>query len=269
MPEELTWYETDRDALRPKLGIETEMDELDERLLVAMRVARQHHLTIWDNALREHKSHPTFKMQGYPHTLEYAFTCECEGVEREWRIRVHALKEMLPEARDAVMRLYKHSSKAGQKALRRMWAKADRRARALLYRYLSREQRMEVRRTRALTLKDKNGRVYDIRLDGHQHSIETEHEGQRYSLCVIPKTEHGLPTHDVVLAWKIMLDTDPETFLRLARVRCKETGEYIESGGFLIGDKRQTAKVREWQPIDLPEEVLENPREWVETRCRD
>ncbi len=203
-------------------------------------------------------------MHGWPHTLEYGFTCECSGVEQEFRIKIHALKEALPAARDSIIRLYRHSMGLNRSRDRKAWNKADARARALLHRYLTKEQRLEVRKTKGFMMRDKNGRSYHVTL-GSATNIFVEHEGKTYALCVIPK-EH-LPTHDVVLAQKIMLETDPDAFLRLARVRCKETGQYFESGGFLIGDP--VKKLKEFQVLDLPEEVLENPREWVEARCRD
>lgn len=242
-------------------------EELDERLLIAMKVARKHHLSIWDAAFQEHRHHPTFHMHGWPYTLEYGFTCACSGVEREWRIKIAALKTMLPEARESVIRMYRHHQMRGQRVRRRALAKAEDRARALLHRYLTKEQRLELRKTRGFTMRGKDGRTYHVTL-GSSTNIFVEHEGAKYALCVIPK--EALPTHDVVLAQKVMLETDPEAFLRLARVRNTKTQEYFESGGFLCGDPLPAKeKVQPLHVLELADEVLEDPREWVETRCRD
>lgn len=245
---------------------------MDERLMVAMRVARQHHLSYWDAALQEHKRHPTFRMHGWPYTLEYGFTCQCSGEEREWRVKIQALKEMLPEARESVIRMYRHHSTKGAKAERRQRAKAETRAKALLHRFLTREQRLELRKTRGFTMRGKDGRAYYVTL-GSASNIYVEHEGVKYRLCVVPK-DWSLPTYDVLLAQKIMLETEPEAFLRLAkaaRVEPVTTKAHIyetyESAAFLLGETVEVRKPLE--VIAIPNEVLENPREWVETRCRD
>lgn len=255
----------------------TPNEERDERILVALKVARHHHLSIWDAALREHKGHPTFRMHGHAYTLEYGFTCECSGTEREWRVTITSLKEMLPAARETVIRLFKHHALGHTRKARRERARAELRAKALLHRFLTREQRLEFRKTRGFTMKGKDGREYLV-THGSSTNVILEHEGEKYALCVIPEKDWGqIPVSDVLLAQKIMLETDPEAFIRLARVvklKPVEGGvrpqitESYESGVFLLG-KAPKKVVKPIELLDIPEQVLENPREWVETRCRD
>lgn len=238
--------------------------ELDERINIALKVARQHHLSIWDTAFQEHRRHPTFRMAGYPHTLEYSFLCSCSGVEQEWRINIATLKSMLPEARDVVQRLFRHHSKTGQKKLKRQLRKAEVRARSLLHQHLTREQRLELRKTKGFTIQGKDGRLYHL---AAAQNITLEHEGMKYSLCVHPKDV--LPTSDVLLAQKIMLEADPETLIHIANIRNLTTGESIESGSFVLGEELKVKSWRRTELLDFTEEQLEDPREWIETRCRD
>jgi hypothetical protein len=243
------------------------MPNLDEKLLEAMKIPRKIRLSVWDAALQEHKTHATFRVQTWAYTLEYGFTCACSGTEHEWRIFIGDLKAQLPAARESCMRLFRHHAKAGNKLQRREQAKATMRAKALLHRYLTKEQRIELRNTKAFTMRGKDGRRYHI-TTGSCTNVFIEHEGQRFSLCVIPKD--WLPTYDTMLAQKVMLETDPEAFLRLARVKNVKTQEYFESGGFLCGDVPLPLMVRSIREplslVELTNEQVMNPQEWVAAR---
>lgn len=241
------------------------VESFDDRLLVALRVARHHRLDYWNARLEEHKQHVTFRCETWPYTREYGFTCACSGVEQEWRIDIGCLKELLPAAKESLMRLYRHGRLIGSKLRTREWRRAENKAKALLHRYLTKEQRLELRKTKAFTAKAKDGKSYYITL-GSSTNVFIEHEGTKYALCVIPKT--WLPTYDTLLAQKIMLETDPEAFLRLAVVTNMVTKERYKSGAFLLGEPKPQPTVL--RPIvTLTPEQIENPREWVETRCRD
>ena len=240
---------------------------IEDKLLEAMKIPRRFRLTVWDQALQEHKRHASFRVQSWAYTLEYGFTCECSGVEQEWRIFIGDLKLQLPAALESLQRLYRHHGRVGQKLVRRARLKAEQRAKALLHRYLTREQRQELRATKAFTMKGGDGRTYHV-TTGSCANVFTEHEGQRYRLCVVPK--EWLPTLDTMLAQKVMLETDPEAFLRLAKVTNMVTDDYYESGGFLCGDEPKITRrgtLRERMPlVELTQEQIQNPREWVEAR---
>ena len=114
---------------------------LDERLTEAMVWPRRIRMSVWAQHLGEHKRHPTFRVQQWPYTREYGFTCECSGTEQEWRINIGTMREMLPEARVALQRLFRHHTQIGNKQAKRARFKADKKARALLHRFLTPEQR--------------------------------------------------------------------------------------------------------------------------------
>ena len=134
----------------------------DERLLEAMRWPARHRMSVWAAELDHHRGHRTFRPQQWAFTREYGFTCECSGSEREWRINIGALREMLPEARDALQRIFRHHHSVGAKKAKRAQRRADHKAKALLHQHLSKEQRWELRATKAITITGQDGRSYRI-----------------------------------------------------------------------------------------------------------
>lgn len=239
------------------------MTTLDEHILTSMQVARRHHLAIWSAALEEHRRHPSFQVQTWPMTLEYGFTCACEGHDQEWKIKLTSLKEAVPKVRDSIMRVFRARMTFGQRAKRREVLRSEQKARSLLHRYLTKGQRLELRKTNAFTMTGKDGRTYKLRL-GSCANIETEHEGHKYVLCVIAK--EWIPNYDTLLAQKVMLETEPEVFLRMAKARNHATEEYFDSGAFLLGEKVRGQKWPKIVMANVTDETLENPQEWIEAR---
>jgi len=235
---------------------------MEEAVHEALKIPRVYKLTAWDAALQEHRGHPSFRTQTHPYTLEYGFTCQCSGVEHEWRIYIGNLKLMVPAALESVRRIFGFGPKAGDKLRKKQTERACIRARALLHRFLTREQRIELRGTQSFKMRDRAGRTYHVT----EGAVYLEHEGTKYSLCVVP-IEPGLPAPDIMLARRVMLEADPEAFLRLARVRNTVTGECYESGGFFLGDEPQPVKGFDRTGlVELTPEQIENPQEWVEGR---
>jgi hypothetical protein len=217
-------------------------------------------MTFWDNALQEHNKHASFRVQMWAYSREYAFTCECSGEKQEWRIDICHLKELVPKALLTVRRIFGFGPKAGDKLKKKQKKLADVKARALLHRYLTKEQRLELRATQGFTVQGSDNRAYHV--TGGNTFVE--YEGQRIALCAIPIEE--LPTLDVMLAQKIMIENDPEVFLRLAHARNTVTNDFYLSGGFILGDDVQPEKAKSTHLIELTPEQIENPREWVEAR---
>lgn len=98
-----------------------------------------------------------------------------------------------------------------------LWAdqRAYRRARRLLRRSLTPAQRLEFDRRRSFTLQAPSGTTYRI---GYAASLNIEvlcPAGKvRYRLCAVP--EGLLPIPDIMLAQKLMLETQEADFLRIA-----------------------------------------------------
>lgn len=239
---------------------------LDEKLTVAIRAARHHHLSYFLHALKDHRQHESFHIQDWPLSREMGFACKCSGVDREWRVSISAIAQMIPRARESFMRFRNHMQGHGNKARKRKSRKASRRARAVLHRFLTKQQRWDLRASESFQVMGGDGRTY--RLTKREcNGIYLLDEGTpRYSFCVVA-AEQALPVHDLLLIHKVMLESDPEMFLRTAHVRDLESNRIFESGSFLVdGSDPSINEICDnvQELIPLSEEILDNPHQWVE-----
>ncbi len=240
---------------------------LDERLIVALRVARHHHLGYLIRSFTEHRHHETFRLQDWPYSREMGFTCGCSGVEREWRVSITDIRNALPEARATFMRMRERV--LGPEKKKR--TKAERKAKSLLYRFLNREQKRELHLQKSFTVLGGDGRTYQVTWGSCNNVRLLENGRPRFSLCLVSK--EFLPTADLMLAQKVLLEADPDRFLRTAQVFEFETKRVFPNGAFLAEGKdppvlnEVTDEVQEL-PV-IPDEVLDSPREWLETRLRE
>lgn len=249
--------------------------KLDDKLLISLREARRHHLQGWLASFQEHRKHPGFQVLSLPLSLEYGFTCPCSGTEEdpyELRISITNLREMLPRARDAWFRVFKHYANVGGRKLKKERHKADEKARCLLMRHLTRPQKWTMRATRQFDVVGQDGRTYEVSL-GYGSNVEVVAEGVRYKLCVVPMRQ-GLPIYDLLLAQKVLLETDTAKFLWTAIVLDTTTGTTYQNGAFLAGEgppkvlrlavRRVAGEPRVvMQRLEVSNGVLENPQEWI------
>ena len=205
-------------------------ETLDENLIVAMQVARDHRSQAWKNLLREHREHPSFCTVQDVQKREIGFACLCTGERKEFRITLMSLKEMLPDARTAVARAFHNLQRKGNKARKRKMSKAQVRAKALLYRYLTREQKWSLRAGKSFSVTGKDGHTYEIKEFGCNNVTRYEDGKPLYQFCVISKYETPIPIYDLMLGQKLMLETDPRTFLDTAVTKHVPSGEIWDSG---------------------------------------
>lgn len=108
-------------------------------------------------------------------------------------------------------------SRIESRATRQDRFRAERKAKALLFRYLTREQKWELRAHNRVTVVGQDAQTYRIvakygmnveRLDAAGERVET--------LCVVPKNREPLPVFDLVLAHKILLQNQIDEFMRVA-----------------------------------------------------
>lgn len=106
-----------------------------------------------------------------------------------------------------------------------------RRAKALFFRYLSREQKWELRAHRRVTTIGQDGREYRI-YAWEGGNVKLVEEGvETTTLCVVPNPAVSkIPVHDLMLAQKLMLENTLEVFLKTARVWVPAT-RYVEPIG--------------------------------------
>ena len=226
-------------------------------------------MNLWSNALRAHRAHASFRTQQWPYTREYGFTCGCSGCEQEWRIGIGEMREMLPTAREALQRLYRYPP--GSRARTKADRKASVKAKALLHRHLTKEQRWELRATQAFTVVGQDGHTYRV-TEGTANNVQLLMDGKpRYSLCVVFKDHTPIPMYDLMLAQKILLELDIRFFLRTAKVVNLETRAYFDNGSFLLGEEAPVQP--EFPPGDLFEEIpredVDNPEAWVRARLNE
>jgi hypothetical protein len=99
------------------------------------------------------------------------------------------------------------------------------RATELLIRHLTPAQRAEFKRTRSFVVHAKSGRQYRITYGTIANIDVLARNGRvEHRLCAGPR---GVPTPDVLLAQKLMLETQESEFLRIAIKHCALGGGVI------------------------------------------
>lgn len=234
---------------------------LDDKILIAMRAARREHLEWWLSELDRHRGHRSFRPWTDVQQLQFGFSCGCSGRQEDFVIRVHHLKEALPEARETVLRMFRDGP--GQRTTGRERAehrRVQKRARGLLMRHLTREQKWHLRAHGFFKVTAKDGGSYEIWQRG-SGNLRTEWKGHKLSLCVVPAAGHHVPVEDVMLYQKVLLETDPAAVLDPAYVQDTTEGVVYESGRFLRDGSEPV--VFTVTRVRVPERVLDAPVEFM------
>lgn len=92
----------------------------------------------------------------------------------------------------------------------------ERRARALLFQYLAREQKWELRAHRRFTVVGQDGLTYRVYAWSGMNVRVFDGEKETQSLCVVPKPETPLPVFDLMLAQKVLLERHISKFMEMA-----------------------------------------------------
>lgn len=231
-------------------------EETDEMLLAALRATRRRHMAIFEATLREHCQHETFRVQDWAFSKEIGFTCSCQTPDIECRISITDIRNMIPEAREGLLRAREHFRSRGNKRKKRVARKANARARALLHQYLTREQIRELRATKAFTVVGADGNKYLVSEGSCNNVYKLDEQGKTLSThCVVFRHHERLPIYDLMLVQKFLLEQDVELFLETAVTTYRREPEAIREA---IREAVQR----------IPEEEVDNPRLWVQ-RLRD
>jgi hypothetical protein len=182
-----------------------------------------------------------------PHERALGFRCGCGGHEREWRVPltdfrhydpsmlsamellIHADDEDNWEARRSVdttdmarmgIEVAQVVTRRGDfvKKLEKDRDKARRKARILLKRHVSNGQWKEFLKKKTFHVTGSDGRLYRL---SHQigSSVTLVVEGEDVSrYCLVPKGDVWIPEADMMLAIKLMLETNARSFLRRANM---------------------------------------------------
>lgn len=223
---------------------------VNEMIHASLREPRRRQMSHWANSLERHRRHAEFRTEGWAYSREVGFTCGCGGHDEEWRISLTTLRDMVPVVRDQYLRIRHQHMSHGVKKVRRAERKADMKAKALLHSQLTKEQRWQLRAEKAFTIVGRDGRTYLI-TEGATSNVRLIENGEEVrSFCVVAK-DLRLPVYDLMLAQKLLLETAPEDFHKLAVVR----------------DLRvpPPPPAEDWGQ-DIDDEDLDDPAEWVRHR---
>lgn len=120
---------------------------------------------------------------------------------------------------------------AGNKAEKRRKRVAEAAARSLLYRWLSRDQKRDLERVGRFEVTGSDGRRFRIHqwVGGNVEEMGDSGEWET-SHCVVPEDAGSVPVHDLMLAQKVLIESDVEAFRKTAVTRSiKESLEVAEA----------------------------------------
>jgi hypothetical protein len=241
----------------------------DESIIAAVRAASKHRLRYFHGSLLQHRRHESFRVASWPDG-DVGFTCSCTGVTREWRVSTETLEDVIPRAREACWQLARKgtfSSKRSNQAARQQEKSIVRRAKALLHRYLTKQQRWDLRAYEAITV-EAGGRTFQLDTAG---KVQVLVDGKpRYSMCIHPSEQ--LHAFDRMLAQKLMLEADPEAFFQTANLTDLRDHASYPNALFLLDGTEPEPVPEEGLSMDVLNNLdpptlhdIDNPRPWIES----
>jgi hypothetical protein len=192
----------------------------------------------WKAKLTEHKNHQSFKAFSDPVRRCIGFRCSCSGEQEEFSISITAFREATQGERERTWKYMQARGRDGQKKIRRAAHLAEVKSKALLHRHLTKEQKWDIRATRSFKTKGKDGHIFEIHLHQCNNVKRLDENGvPDYSFCIISKySVVSLPLYDLILAQKVLLETDLDYFYRTSVVYDLrgDTGRMYKNGSFLV-----------------------------------
>lgn len=229
------------------------MDQnLDDRLVEYVKWPTKIRMQAWQDALIEHKDHRSFHVEDWPHSREVGFVCACSGEEQTWRISLIELRDRIPEVKEIYLRMRRDYQRGSTIKKSR---KANIKSKALLYRYLTREQKWDLRSSRSFIVKGQDGRDYKITDGSCQNVFLLEDGEEKIMYCMVPgeDSDHkrvSIPVNDLMLAQKIMIESDINSFMKIAKRR-------------EIGSNQATGVHAQPREITITDQDIGNINEWV------
>ena len=205
-----------------------DMAEHKSRQEEARRVFAQ-----WWAYYKRHVSHPGFHLDS--NIIHLRFRMQCDDCEEtpETDLTLTDVKHLSAEERTKVTRIFQHQQSKGRKACKQRERRSSLRARALLCKYLTREQRQQLKGTNAFLVKGQDGNTYEIRYGGHGgvYRLSPDNGKPDFSFCIVT---HNVPIYDQMLVQKLLLEKDIYTFMTTAHVTNVVNHTYYPNGLFLV-----------------------------------
>lgn len=168
--------------------------------------------TRWDLAMLTHYGHEGFRRESWAVTRELGFSCNCEacgGEETTWRFPITDVRMA-----DAWIRRFFTRPHRIPKDVKN----AQRRAKKLLLHHLTPKQKKTFRESQSFDIVGKDDKHYRI-TEGTSANVRLLENGvETHTLCVVFK-DYSIPIYDLMLAQKLLLESNPKAFWKIAVVR--------------------------------------------------
>lgn len=178
----------------------------DDPGVAALRPA----LREWVEAIREHHVHEGCRTEDFAFARRFGFTCGCGDQERAWTIDLSHFRQ-LPEG----IRRDFEALRARDRAVREeLWGQATARAERLLDALLDEEARRQLAAENVFHVRAPDGRTFRIERGSAMNVVLVEEGVDVARYCV--HIRDYVPTPDHMLAQKLLLETNPNEFYRMA-----------------------------------------------------
>lgn len=220
----------------------------DQPILEGVRCSPRMNENTWTRALSEHADHLEFQLENWPFERCLGFSCACRGEEEEevWSIPLTELKRFHKDVRSFYEAVRARQNAGGNLLGERrrtreiLTNQAENRAIELLMRHLTTEQRHEFEARNCFHVKTED-KVYRIENGSHLNVVLVDDIGDSVKYCIVFKRHlhpHGrIPNGDLMLAQKLMLESNPNEFFRLARgLNLRKSNTEVENDQNIPGD---------------------------------
>ncbi len=220
----------------------------------------------WNEALEAHRHCRSFHTEGWAAERAVGFTCSCGGHEQTWSLPLTDFAHQLDEYREMFLgmrRIELGLNNRGESTAKRITKQADQRAKALLHRHLTKEQRADLRASRGFNLVGQNGKTYRVE-EGSCRNVFLMIAGEKRVLyCVVPAAER-IPVYDLMLAQKVMLESDIKHFFKIAAQEIVPRKTKAE----LRRQRRARRRTSDdaWGDVPITAEDAHNPQRWADER---
>lgn len=164
----------------------------------------------WVEAIREHHTHESFRSGDDVIARQFGFTCGCGAQERAWLISLSDFRRLPTSVQRDVEEL-----RARFRAMAAdLWEKATKRAQDLLDTLLDTEARRQLAEQDAFLVRAGDGRSFRIERGVSMNVVLVEGDVDVVRYCV--HIADYVPTPDHMLAQKLLLESNPTEFYRMA-----------------------------------------------------
>ena len=167
-------------------------------------------------ALIDHWGHQTFRGCRKARQKTWGFQCNCSS-PTEWLLPESQAYELDPEdsylVQEPLGDVLQGIKKAAKRRERREASQV--RSKALLYEHLTPKQIKDLQRTGAFTMEGADGCTYRISKQS-QHNVQRLEDWELVETFCLVFKDFQIPVYDLMLAQKLLLESDPELFKKLA-----------------------------------------------------